>query len=153
MTVLATLTVALAAGCGIGSGSSSGTTTPSASKTVSDEDQARQVVQNYLEAMQAKDTAKGKEQMCPALHEQFDKEATGKDGDFSPEIVLKEQSIARVQGKGEDGQRVTATMVVQAKAADANPVKADIAFDVHKLGDLWCIYNEEIVGKPTPASS
>jgi hypothetical protein len=154
------LAVALAAGCGNEGGSSSeaatpsssAAATPSASNTGSDEDHAREVVQNYLDAMKAKDPAKGKEQMCPSLHEQFDKTATGEEGDFSSRLTVKEQSISNVQPKGEDGHRVTTTMVVQAKVSGANPVKADIAFDVHKLGDLWCIYNEEIVGKPTPAS-
>lgn len=143
----------LAVGCGNDRGSSKdAAATPSASASASNEDHAREVVQHYLDAMLAKDLAAGKEQMCPALHEQFDKIATGDEGDFSPKLAVKEQSITKVEPKGEDGHRVTTTMVVQAKESGANAVKGDIAFDVHKLGDLWCIFNEEIVGKPTPAS-
>jgi hypothetical protein len=162
LAALGALAAALATGCANDSGSSSdaaatpsssAAATPSASSAGSDEDEARGVVQKYLEAMKAKDLAKGKEQMCPALHDQFDKVASGDEGDFSPKLILKEQSITKVEPKGDDGHRVTTTMVLQAKASGTNPVKADIAFDVHKLGDLWCIYNEEIVGKPTPASS
>ena len=164
LAALGALALAFAAGCGTDggssnnggsspdAGSSTGAATPSASNSGSDEDHARQVVQNYLDAMKARDEAKGKEQFCPSLHEQFDKTASGEEGDFSPKLIVKDQSITDVQPQGDDGHRVTTTMVVQAKASGTNPVKANIAFDVHKLGDLWCIYNEEIVGKPTPAS-
>jgi hypothetical protein len=156
---LGVLATAMAVGCGSDGGSSSeasarpsATAKPSASDTESDDDRAREVVQNYLDAMKAQDPAKGKEQMCPAVHEQFDKTATGEEGDFSPKLTVKEQSITDVQPKGDDGHRVTTRMVVQSKASGANAVNASIAFDVHKLGDLWCIYNEEIVGRPSPVS-
>lgn len=157
---LSALAVTLATGCGNDGGSSNSggsptattTAAPSASDTGSGEDHAREVVQNYLDAMETQDLTKGKEQMCPALHEQFEKKATGEDGDFSSKLTVKDASVTKVEPKGDEGHRVTTTMVVQVKAAGANPVKADLAFDVHKLGDLWCIYNEEIVGKPTPAS-
>ena len=126
---------------------------PSSKAAKAPEDRARETVQVYLDAMKSKDVAKGKQQFCPALHEKFDKTATSEDGDFSQDFALEQSSITKVEAAGNDGHTVSTSLVVHSKKEGANAVKADINYSVHQLGDLWCIYNEEIVGTPSPATS
>ncbi len=102
--------------------------------------------------MKAKDTATGKKQVCPGGHQRFDQEATSEDGDFSPAFTLNQAAILGVERTGDDDRKVTANMVVKAKEEGANAVTLNLVFTVQELGEIWCIYEAQVQGTPSPTA-
>lgn len=153
--LLSTAVLALAAtGCGGEDSSASGSPSSAPAKnTTPPDDRAKQTVQLYLDAMKTKDVAKGKQQFCPAMHQKFDETATSEDGDFNQDFTLEQGSITKVEPASNEERKVSTSLVVKSKKAGTNPVKAEIVYSVHELGDIWCIFNEEIVGTPVPAGA
>ncbi|HEX5543555.1 MAG TPA: hypothetical protein VFX60_18725 [Micromonospora sp.] len=105
---------------------------------------ARERVENYLDAMMAKDPSVGREQFCPVLHPSFEEAATGPNGDFADHFTVTEVAITDVRPN--DGrQEVSAAVTVNASGQEG---VINLRFAVAKEGDRWCIADEQPT-KPT----
>lgn len=106
---------------------------------------ARERVQQYLDAMVAKDPDLGRSQFCPVLHESFDQAATGPNGDFAEHFTVTQAEITHVQDS-DGGQEVTAAVTVS--AAD-QPAVINLRFTVVEIDGQWCIADEVPVDEPS----
>ncbi|MDG4765195.1 hypothetical protein O7632_13980 [Solwaraspora sp. WMMD406] len=113
------------------------------------QDQARQVVHDYLDAMRAKDVALGRAQLCPATQLIFDSSATSANGDFAPHFTVPEAEITDTR-QVPVGHEVTATVTV-ATGTVVTPV--ELLFTVTPVddGESWCIHDETLA--PTSAAT
>jgi hypothetical protein len=147
LAAVAALPLALG-GCGLVGGPSPD---PAGSTTVDDgSDEARQLVQRYLDAMTAKDTAAGRSQLCAAMHESFDQGATGPNGDFAAHFSVTGASIVDIRPDN-GGQQVSTAITVE---AGGRKVPARIMFVVARTEAGWCIADERVGGNtPAPAGS
>jgi hypothetical protein len=117
--------------------------------TVEGEQESRERVQNYVDAMKAKSVAKGREQLCEPLRPQFDKAATSRNGDFAKHFTVSEAKLTDVRSAGED-REVGVDLVL---AAQGQKVPVSLVFTVKQLGGTWCIANEKIAGNPSASPS
>nr|MDT0662129.1 hypothetical protein [Micromonospora sp. DSM 115978] len=136
------------AGCGLFGGSGPG---PSGSVPVDDgADESRQLVQNYLDAMRAKDVATGRGQLCAAMHEAFDQGATGPNGDFAEHFDVADAEIVDIRPQ-DGGQAVSTAITVE---ASGEQIPARIMFVVSRTDAGWCIADERVGGNtPAPTGS
>jgi hypothetical protein len=113
-------------------------------------DKSRERVQSYLTAMQVKDPAAGRLQLCPAMQAAFDQAATGSNGDFAAHFKVTEATITDVRAS--DGTQQVSTSVTV--LAEAQPAKAtNLIFTVVKSGGQWCIAKEAAGTNATPPAS
>ncbi|MDG4832206.1 hypothetical protein O7627_23265 [Solwaraspora sp. WMMD1047] len=135
-------------GCGLVGGAEPD---PAGSTIVDDgADEARQLVQRYLDAMTAKDTAAGRGQLCAAMHEAFDQGATGPNGDFADHFTVTGASIVDIRADN-GGQQVSTAITVE---SGGRKIPARILFVVARTEAGWCIADERVGGNtPAPAGS
>lgn len=118
-------------------------------------ERARARVEAYLDAMKAKRTADGREQLCAPLQEAFDQGATGPNGDFAKHFSVSSATITDVRANGAD-QDVSTSITVK---ADGKATAMKVLFTVARADGQWCIAKEGIgghtpipSGEPTPAT-
>lgn len=109
--------------------------------------QSRQLVQGYLDAMRAKDVAKGRLQLCSLLHPTFDQVATGPNGDFARHFTVRSATIVEVQPRAGKQEVLTAVTV----AIGRRRISRALRFTVAKDGEAWCIDGEVPVAAPATA--
>ncbi|GAB3150733.1 hypothetical protein GCM10027290_38750 [Micromonospora sonneratiae] len=107
---------------------------------------ARERVQGYLDAMVAKNVDAGRTQLCPSLHETFDKAATGPNGDFAKHFTVSAASITDVRADNGTQKVSTAVTVVGERTSQVG-----LLFTVVKSDGQWCIAREEAGGNVTPS--
>jgi hypothetical protein len=110
---------------------------------------SRQRVQDYLDAMRAKDVAQGRSQLCPGLHRAFDQAATGPNGDFARHFTVPAARILEVRARG-GKQEVLASVTV---AVGRRTAARSLRFTVAKGEAGWCIDSELPVVPPSPRPS
>jgi hypothetical protein len=103
---------------------------------------AQGTVQNYLDAMKAKDVAKGRAQMCPAGQADFDKAATTPNGDFADTFTVNAVKVDKVERSGDD-RKVTATLTATTKSTKQKK-SVSVKFTLQSSGGSWCISGEEL---------
>ncbi|HEX2771361.1 MAG TPA: hypothetical protein VHN18_02885 [Micromonosporaceae bacterium] len=110
---------------------------------------SRERVQQYLDAMRAKDVRKGRTQLCPVLHPVFDQAATGPNGDFARHFTVPVATIVDVRARG-GKQEVVASVTVS--TGGRRMVRA-LKFTVARGDTGWCIDGEVPATAPGPAPS
>ncbi|MFV2083205.1 nuclear transport factor 2 family protein [Micromonospora sp. LOL_021] len=111
-------------------------------------EESRRLVQDYLDAMVAKDLDKGRAQLCAATQEIFDASATGPNGDFAESLMVERAEI--VAGRPVPvGHEVTATVTAAVGSttlrAGAETIRVSLVFTVTPAGSGdggWCIHDE-----------
>jgi hypothetical protein len=147
----AAVTAALLGGCGLIGGDEPTAPRASAAPDVVAEGvgPSRERVQQYLEAMRAKDVRKGRTQLCPVLHPGFDQAATGPNGDFARHFTVPAATIVDVRTRG-GKHEVVASITV---SANGRRVVRSLRFTVARGDTGWCIDGEVPVTAPRPAPS
>jgi hypothetical protein len=148
--------VALGAGClalaacgGSADGSTRPSQTPASPEQVkpTDADGLAQLrVQNYLDAMRAKDVAKGRAQLCSSGQAEFDGSATDDGGDFADHFTVEASAINSVE-VDPGGRKVTASVTLKARSSGAS-APVSVAFTVSDAVPDWCIVSEELLSRP-----
>jgi hypothetical protein len=110
---------------------------------------SRQRVQDYLDAMRAKDVSQGRLQLCPGLRRAFDQSATGPNGDFAKHFTVPAARILEARAKG-GKHEVLASVTV---AVNGRNAVRSLRFTVAKGEAGWCIDSELPVANPRPAPS
>lgn len=145
----ASATVLLAsAGCGVFGGDApdgAGGSTP----VDEGPEQARTLVQAYLDAVVAKDSAAGRGQLCPAMWEAFDRSATGPNGDFAKHFTVPEAAITDIRAKDGASQEVSTSISIATEGG--RPTEVPLLFTVSRTDQGWCIADERPGGN-APAS-
>jgi hypothetical protein len=143
------LVLALAA-CG---GSASGSTrrskvssSPEQVKPTDADGLAQLRVETYLDAMRAKDVAKGRAQLCASGQAEFDTSATDDGGDFADHFTVEASAINSVE-VDPGGRRVTASVTLKARSSGAS-APVSVAFTVSDTASDWCILSEELLSRP-----
>ncbi|MFY1637375.1 hypothetical protein ACN27F_29585 [Solwaraspora sp. WMMB335] len=150
LAVLAVLGLA-AAGCTAGPAPAP-ISAPSATVPPAGSVESHELVQNYLDAMRAKDVDQGRAQLCAATQEIFDASATGPNGDFAESF-----SVSRAEVTGSRrvavGHEVTATVAI---TSGAGSTAVDLVFTVtpadFDAGD-WCIHDETAAPAGGPSAT
>ncbi len=119
-----------------------GAASPSAPSDEAADAAAQGTVQNYLDAMKAKDVAKGRAQMCPAGQADFDKAATTPNGDFADTFTVNTVKVDKVERSGDD-RKVTATLTATTKSTKQKK-SVSVKFTLQSAGSAWCISGEEL---------
>ncbi|MFV2009075.1 MULTISPECIES: hypothetical protein [unclassified Micromonospora] len=104
-------------------------------------EESRRLVQDYLDAMVAKDLDKGRAQLCAATQEIFDASATGPNGDFAESLLVERAEIVASQPVPV-GHEVTTTV---AAAVGSTTLRVSLVFTVTPAGSGdggWCIHDE-----------
>ncbi|WJK36892.1 hypothetical protein [Solwaraspora sp. WMMA2065] len=122
-------------------------------------EESRRLVQDYLDAMVAKDLDKGRAQLCAATQEIFDASATGPNGDFA-ESVMVEQGEIVASRPVPVGHEVTATVTaaVGSTTLRAGPetIQVRLVFTVTPVGagdGDWCIHDETTAPTDQPSGA
>lgn len=145
---LVTLLLA-SAGCGVFGGDSSA---GSGGGTPVDDgpEKARALVRAYLDAVVAKDATTGRAQLCPAMHEAFDRSATGPNGDFAEHFTVPEATITDVRAKDASQQEVSTSVTISVGERSS---QTPLLFTVARTDQGWCIADERPGGNPPPSAS
>jgi hypothetical protein len=143
--------VALLGGCDLIGGEKSSAPTSLAAPDAVAEGAApsRERVQQYLDAMRAKDVRKGRTQLCPVLHAGFDQSATGPNGDFARHFTVRAATIVDVRRNGGKHEVVASVTV----SADGRRMVRALKFSVARGEAGWCIDGEVPVALPRPRPS
>jgi hypothetical protein len=134
-------------GCGL-RGRPHSVPTPDATPSEDAGAKSRDRVQNYLDAMRAKDVTKGRAQLCPEMYEIFDKSATGANGDFADHFTVRVVAITDVRPSGGNHQ-VRANVTV---TASGQSLPVNLLFTVTRAAGDWCIAGETPTGGAAPAT-
>lgn len=134
---------------GSGGSDGSGGVAPSPSSVPVDDGarESRELVQRYLDAMRVKDVESGRGQLCAAMHEAFDRGATGPNGDFADHFTVTEATIVDIRPNA-GGQEVSTAITVE---SGGRSLPAKIMFVVARGDGGWCIADEQVGGN-TPAT-
>ncbi|MFV2019507.1 hypothetical protein [Micromonospora sp. LOL_023] len=114
---------------------------PTATGTPVAAEESQRLVQDYLDAMGAKDVDKGRAQLCPATQEIFDASATGPNGDFAESFLVERAEIVDSRTVPV-GHEVTATVTA---AVGSDTIRVGLVFTVTPTGTgdgVWCIHDE-----------
>ncbi|MFY1651209.1 hypothetical protein ACN27J_09965 [Solwaraspora sp. WMMB762] len=111
-------------------------------------EESRRLVQDYLDAMVAKDLDKGRAQLCAATQDIFDASATGPNGDFAESLMVERAEIVASRPVPV-GHEVTATVTAAVGSttlrAGSETLRVSLVFTVTPAGSGdggWCIHDE-----------
>jgi|GEM_PF-1890389 len=111
-------------------------------------EESRRLVQDYLDAMVAKDLDKGRAQLCAATQDIFDASATGPNGDFAESLMVERAEIVAsrpVPVGHEVTAAVTAAVGSTTLRAGSETLRVSLVFTVTPAGSGdggWCIHDE-----------